>query len=62
MLNIPEATAEQVGVKDSGVKDSNSISCSFLTKKHETVQHESNTSHFFLITEHFCTNGHSKSI
>lgn len=46
MLNIPEATAEQVGVKDSGVKGSNSIS-SFLTKKHETVQHESNTSHFF---------------
>lgn len=46
MLNIPEATAEQVGVKDSSVKDSNSISCSFLTKKHETVQHESNTSHF----------------
>lgn len=45
MLNIPEATAEQVGVKDSGMKDS--ISCSFLTKKHETVQHESNTSHFF---------------
>lgn len=46
MLNIPEATDEQVDVKDLGVKDSNSISCSFLTKKHKTVQHESNTSHF----------------
>lgn len=42
MLNIPEATAKQVDVKDS-----NPITCSFLTKKYETVQHESNTSHFF---------------
>lgn len=47
MLNIPEATAKQVGVQGSGVKDLNSISCSFLTKKHKTVQHESNISHFF---------------
>lgn len=47
MLNIPEATDKQVGVQGSGAKDSNSISCSFLTKKHKTVQHESNTSHFF---------------
>lgn len=46
MLNIPEATDKRVGVQGSGVKDSNSIS-SFLTKKHKTVQHESNTSHFF---------------
>lgn len=45
MLNIPEATAEQVGVQGSGAKDS--IRCSFLTKKRKTVQHESNTSHFF---------------
>lgn len=47
MLNIPEATDKQVGVQGSGMKDSNSISCSFLTKKQKTVQHESNTSHFF---------------